>query len=209
MKVQLQKTFELPGSADVAWAIVQDIEALAGCMPGARITERVDERHYKGTVAVKLGPASMAFKGTVELQLVDPAARSLKLVGKGTDAGGGSGASMDLSARIERGADEASSRLVGDSTVSMSGKAATFGARLMNPVAEQVLQQFAANLAAKVAALQAERAAAVAPSAAAAATDAPAAPGAAPAPDRELDGLALAWAVLKGWLRGLLGARNP
>ena len=38
----------------------------------------------------------------------------------------------------------------------MSGKAATFGGRMMGPVADQVLKQFAANFAARVQAMQAQ-----------------------------------------------------
>ena len=49
MKVQLEKTFPLPASADAAWAVLRDVEAVAACMPGAAITERLDDRHYKGT----------------------------------------------------------------------------------------------------------------------------------------------------------------
>ena len=65
MKVQLEKTFAIPASADTAWNLLQNIEGVAGCMPGASITERIDAQHYKGTVSVKFGPASMAFRGSV------------------------------------------------------------------------------------------------------------------------------------------------
>ena len=101
MKVQLEKTFVLPASADAAWTLLQDMERVAGCMPGARITEHVDDSHYKGTIAVKFGPASMSFRGEVTVVALDPASRTLRLAGKGTDTTGSSGASMDLTARIE------------------------------------------------------------------------------------------------------------
>src|SRR5262245_44565708 len=158
MKVQLEKTFALPASADTAWSVLQNIEAVAGCMPGASITERVDPRHYKGTVAVKFGPASMSFRGELEVLELEPVSRTLHLVGKGTDSTGSSGASMDLTARVEA-VDAASSNLVGNSEVSMSGKAAIFGGRMMNTVADQVLKQFADNFAARVRTLQAQAAA--------------------------------------------------
>ncbi len=70
-------------------------------MPGAKITERIDATHYKGTITVRLGPATMAFKGDIEVIELDPAARSLHLVGKGADATGTSAASMDLSAAVQ------------------------------------------------------------------------------------------------------------
>ena len=198
MKVQLEKTFPMPAAADTAWALLQDIEGVAGCMPGAKITERIDEAHYKGTVSVKFGPASMAFRGEVEVREIAPATRTLRLYGKGTDTTGSSGAAMDLTARIDA-VDAASCNLVGTSEVSMSGKAATFGGRMMGSVADQVLNQFAANFSTKVQAMQAQA------SSPATASAAPAAP-APPAQPSQLNGLALIWAVVKDWLRSLFAA---
>jgi carbon monoxide dehydrogenase subunit G len=217
MKVELEKTFPMPGSADVAWAFLQNIEAVAGCMPGATITERLARGGYKGTVTVRVGPATMSFRGELEVREIDPAAHSLRLLGKGTDSTGTSGASMDLTARIEAVA-ERSSTLVGKSEVAMSGKAAAFGGRMMNAVADQILRQFADNFAAQVAALavQGTTTVAPAPDAPAASTDSLAADapntlaGAPPGPPpvaHELNGLALIWAVLKDWLRGLFSKK--
>jgi carbon monoxide dehydrogenase subunit G len=211
MKVQLEKSFALPASADTAWTLLKDIERVAGCMPGARITERIDDQNYKGTVAVKFGPASMSFRGDVEVRLIDPATRTMRLIGKGTDTTGSSGASMDLTARIDAG-DGASCTLVGNSEVSMSGKAATFGGRMMGSVADQLIKQFAANFSAQVQALQVQMAVAAAPAAPSAsggATAAAAPPVALPPPvDTQLNGLALAWAVFKDWLRSLFTAKK-
>ncbi len=142
----------------------------------------------------------MSFRGEVEVQDVDPATRSLRLIGKGTDSTGNSGVSMNLLARIDA-ADGGSSELVGSSEVSMSGKAAAFGGRMMNAVADKILLQFADNFATQVAALQEQQ-------------DSPAgagsgAPAAAPAPQvGELNALALGWAVFKDWLRGLFAKKK-
>ncbi len=195
MKVQLDKTFPLPSSPAIAWEFLQNVEAVAGCMPGAKLTERIDENHHKGTVTVRMGPATMSFRGEVEVQDIDPASRSLRLLGKGTDSTGNSGVSMNLLARIDD-AEGDLSELVGSSEVSVSGKAAAFGGRMMNSVADKILIQFADNFAAQVTALQAQR-----DSPAGAGTGAPAA---APAPPAaELNALALGWAVFKDWLRNL------
>ena len=199
MKVEIAKSYPMPCTADVAWAFLQDIESVAGCMPGAKITERLDANRYKGTVTVKVGPATMSFRGEVEMKDVDPAARTLRLLGKGTDSTGSSGASMNLSARVEA-AERERSTLVGTSEVSMSGKAAAFGGRMMNTVADQILKQFADNFAARVGAIQAQRSA---PLEAAKAPVPPTPPQAA----TELNGLALAWAIFRDWLRGLFGKK--
>jgi len=202
MKVQLDKTYPMPGSAEVAWEFLQNVEAVAACMPGAKITERVDASHYKGTVTVKVGPATMSFRGEVEMKDVDSAARSLRLLGKGTDSTGSSGASMNLAARIEP-AEGAQCNLVGSSEVSMSGKAAAFGGRMMNTVADQILKQFADNFAAQVRALQAQRGAPPG----AGNGPAPAAP-IPPPTANELNGLALLWSIIKDWLRGLFSRKT-
>ena len=205
MKVQLEKTFALPGSAETAWTLLQNIEAVAGCMPGASITERIDAQHYKGTVAVKFGPASMSFRGELEVIGLEPASRTLHLVGKGTDSTGSSGASMDLTARVVA-VDAASCNLLGTSEVSMSGRAAAFGGRMMNTVADQVLKQFADNFAARVKTLQAE--AKVAPADAVKADASKRDNPTAPPPPTQLNGLALMWAVIKDWLRSLFAAKR-
>ncbi len=211
MKVQLEKSFPMPGAPATTWALLSDIEAVATCMPGAVITERVDETHYKGKVAVKMGPASLSFRGEIEVRQLDPASHTLQLVAKGSDTSGGSGATMDLTATVLQGADAASSTLRGNSTVTMSGKAAAFGSRLAVPMADQVLGQFAANFAAKVAAMQVPPAAPEATAAASATPPDGSASGAmtAPAQAQAINGVALMWAVLKGWLRGLFAPPRP
>ena len=201
MKVTLEKTFPMPASAENAWALLQNIEGVAGCMPGAKITERIDEQHYKGTVSVKFGPASMAFRGEVEVRELEPSTKTLRLFGKGTDTTGSSGASMDLTARVDA-VDAASCNLVGVSEVSMSGKAASFGGRMMGSVADQVLKQFAANFATQVQAVQAPQ-----PAASPSAPAGPSAAVVAPTP-AQLNGLALIWVVIKDWLRSLFAAKK-
>ena len=196
MKVQLDKTFPMPSSPAIAWEFLQNVEAVAACMPGAKLTEQVGENHHKGTVTVKLGPATMSFRGEVEVQDVDPTTQTLRLIGKGTDSTGNSGVSMNLLARIEA-VDGGLSQLVGSSEVSISGKAAAFGGRMMDSVADKILLQFADNFAAEVAALQDPGSG---PKESGDGTTTPRA--------TELNALALAWAVFKDWLRSLFSKKK-
>ncbi len=198
MKVNLQKTFPMPASPEAAWQLLQDIEAVAQCMPGAKITERVDDTHYKGTVTARVGPATLAFSGTIEVLDMNADNKTLRMVGKGTDRSGSSGASMDLTARIEP-AEDGKCNLVGDSEVSMSGKAATFGGRMIMPVADQILKQFAGNFAKRVADVQAQ-------GQPEAAQQASRQQGAEAQPS--LNALALLWAVIKDGLRRLFGRKR-
>lgn len=212
MKVNLDKTFPLPCSPEAGWEVLKNVEAVAKCMPGAELTEQLDATHYKGTVTVKVGPATMSFRGELDVKDIDPAARSLRLVGKGTDRTGSSGASMELRAKID--ASESGSALVGSSEVSVSGKAASFGGRMMNAVADQVLKQFAANFAEAASASQAPRSdprdRRTAPPEPSQRSFAAGKTATAVGPDsHELNAFALVWAAFKDWLRGLFSKRAP
>lgn len=216
MNVSLEKTFALPGGAARAWGLLQNIESVAACMPGAKITEKLDEQHYKGTVSVKFGPATMSFRGEIEVRDVNQAQNSLRLIGKGTDSTGSSGASMDLTARIEP-ADGGGCNLIGQSEVSVSGKAAAFGGRMMNAVADQVLKQFAANFATQLQNMPDGSDSGAASSTAAGPAEAATGQGAAPsaaaaaasaAPAPELNAFSLVWGMIRDWFRSLFAPKQ-
>lgn len=204
MDIRIDKRFDLAVSVEQAWSVLSDMRAVAACMPGATITGQDDARHFNGTVRSKVGPATMQFNGTIELLGLDAGAKTMELFAKGADRAGSS-ASMRLAARIEAGdgaTSTAQSVLVGEATVSVSGKIAQFGNRLLLPVSDALLEQFAANFRAAAAAVAV--AAGTAPAGAGTASPA----FAAPAAQRELNALALLWSALKGWLARLFRRRG-
>jgi uncharacterized protein len=210
MEVKLDKQFVLEVSAAQAWAVLSDIRAVAPCMPGAQITEQTDASHYKGAVKTRIGPASMQFNGTIEVLALDAASRSLQLLGKGADRTG-SAASMHLSARIADGPTSASSVLEGQAVVTVSGKLAQFGNRLLVPAADALLAEFANNFRQAAAMAQPPAAAGTADPQAQVVATAPALSSPVPAAraaSAELNVLSLAWAVCRHWWRGLFGGKR-
>lgn len=244
MEVKLDKRYPVAASPQQAWAVLADVHATAACMPGAQITEQIDATHFKGSVKSKVGPAVMQFGGDIEVLALDATSKTLQLLGKGADKAGSS-AQMNLTARVEPGDSASSSVLVGQATIVVSGKLAQFGSRLLVPVSDALLAQFADNFRAAAAAVLAAASAAPAsaspksPAAEPAGAVAPAdetdyssmgttqlmihagqqpgqphAAGTTPAaplaakPVKELNALALMWAVFKGWLAGLFGVKR-
>jgi hypothetical protein len=225
MEVKLDKRYPVAATPAQAWAVLSDMHGIAACMPGAAITEQLDATHYKGTVKSKIGPAVMSFGGDIELQGLDETTRELKMLGKGADKAGSS-ASMQLTARLEDGETPGTTVLVGQATITVSGKLAQFGSRLLVPVSDAMLAQFADNFRAAAAAVPVQAAtaevaapvAAMAPEGAAPAAGEVQAPAPAPAlvpaprppatPVKELNALGLMWTVFKGWLAGLLGQKK-
>ncbi|MEJ2652919.1 MAG: carbon monoxide dehydrogenase [Gammaproteobacteria bacterium] len=153
MEVKLEKTFPIAAPAAHAWRLLQDIKAVAECMPA-------DER-------------------------------KMEMDGKGTDVTGASAATMNLTARVQESS-EGHCELVGVSNVTVTGKLANFGGRMMTQVSDQILKQFGDNFATRVIA-QGEGA------------DAEQAAAAVAKQPKELNALALIWHALLGFFKSLFG----
>ena len=218
MEVKLDKRYPIAATAVQAWTVLGDVRATAACMPGAQITEQLDATHFKGTVKSKVGPAVMSFGGEIEVLGLDAAAKSMQMMAKGADKSGSS-ASMNLSARIEAGEGEGDCVLVGVATIVVSGKLAQFGNRLLVPVSDAMLEQFAGNFRSAAAAVPGAWSAADGDGSTTITRmlDHGQAPGAVPRPPpppppapppKELNVLALMWTVFKGWLAGLFGGKR-
>lgn len=218
MEVKLDKQYPLDVDATRAWALLNDLKAVASCMPGAQITEQLSETSYKGAVKVKVGPAVAQFGGTVDVVELDAAQRRMVMNGKGADKGGSS-AAMNLTATIEADpANPAHCVLNGQAVVTVNGKFAQFGGRLMVQVSDMLLAQFVENFRQQAqtlpggdmpaAAATTTQAGAVADTSTAEAP-ARAAPAAQPAKVAgEINGLAIVWTLIKGWFGGLFGKRS-
>lgn len=187
MQVTINKVFPLDGSVSDAWDLLENIEQVASCMPGAEITETVDENNFKGSVKVKIGPMHVAFNGDIAVQEINPGEHQVHLIAKGQDSKGTSSASMDLTASVRTG-ESGTSELTGDADVTVNGKLANFGGRMMTQVADQILGQFADNFSSKLGA--------------SADSEASAQTASEPEPQvQEINGLKFAWQALIGFIK--------
>ena len=206
MEVKLDKRYPVAASLEQAWALLADLPATAACMPGASITEQIDETHFKGQVKSKVGPAVMQFGGEIELLALETDTHTLEMLGKGADKAGSS-ATMKLKASLEPGEAPGTCVLLGQASIMVGGKLAQFGSRLLVPVSDALLAQFAANFSTAAAAISAPGAGALT-EATAPATAAVRVPLPTPQAAAELNALALMWTVLKSWMAGFWRPKN-
>lgn len=192
--MEFDNSFEVPLPPQQAWALLMDVERIAPCMPGAKLTEVVDAKTYKGNIAVRLGPVALTFAGTVVFEALDEASRTARLRAQGTDAKGRGGAHAVSTFRLEPSTD--GSRVLVHTDLSLSGAVAQYGrgVGMIQSTAAQLMKQFATALRAQVI----ERAGMEPPAGAAeAAAPAPRAPVTAPLPHapsataRPISGLSL------------------
>ncbi|MFL6273175.1 MAG: SRPBCC domain-containing protein [Actinomycetes bacterium] len=141
--MRIENTVEVDAPLDRVWALVNDIPRVAPCMPGAALTGVLDDATYEGTVAVKLGPLRMSYKGKVVVEEVDEANHSARLAASGRDTKGAGTARASVTTRLEPAGDT-HTRLQVTSDVQLTGKVASFGrGGAINDVASRLFGQFA------------------------------------------------------------------
>jgi carbon monoxide dehydrogenase subunit G len=149
--VEFDNSFDVPLPPAQAWPVLTDVRRVAPCMPGAELTEVVDQKTYKGKIAVRLGPVALAFAGVVTFEELDSANYRARLKAQGTDAKGRGGANATASFRLEPAA--AGSKVLVHTDLLLSGAVAQYGrgVGMIQVTAAQIMNQFAANLKAQMA----------------------------------------------------------
>jgi uncharacterized protein len=143
MAIQLDNSFILNLPPQEAWALLNDVERIAPCVPGARLTEVAGD-DYTGTVKVKLGPITAEYKGTATITARDAANKRLTLTGKGRDIRGQGTAGADLVMTVA--GEGAGSRVNISTELQVSGKIAQLGKGVMQDVSARLVDQFVENL---------------------------------------------------------------
>ena len=191
--MRITNSFTVPADPARAWAILLDVPRIAPCMPGAELTEAVDERNFKGNAKVRVGPVSLAFAGQAKITALDEGARTAHIAASGNDAKGRGGAQADVDFSMVPDGDGARVDIVTELT--LTGSVAQYGraSGLIEEISRQIVDQFAANLRALV---EADGGAgAPEPDIAGSAAASPQAP-AGPAPANEISGLSLFFRAL-------------
>jgi carbon monoxide dehydrogenase subunit G len=142
--MRLENSFEVPAPPEQAWALLLDVPRVVPCMPGAELTETVDDANWKAQIAVKLGPMSMTFGADVAREEVDEAARRVVLKTKARELKGRGGATATIESSLEPSGEGTRVSVVTD--LQLSGPAAQFGGPVVKTVAGQLTEQFAACL---------------------------------------------------------------
>jgi len=141
----IEDSFTVRTPVDRLWAFIQDVERIAPCMPGAELTEVVDDHTWKGKVHVKFGPVQMAFSGTVVMEEMDDAAHRATLAAKGTEQRGKGVANAKVESWLEPAGDDGTTVHI-RSDISITGAAAQLSRGLLPEVSKLLTKQFAACL---------------------------------------------------------------
>ena len=194
--MELHNDFEVAAPVDAVWAYMLDVEKIAPCMPGAELTEVVDDKNWKGKVTVKVGPVSMAFVGAVVMEQRDDTAKRVVLKADGRDSRGKGSASANVTARME-GTDTGTKVSI-DTDLTITGAAAQYArGGMIEDISGRLTKEFATCLQSNIGA---------------AAHDAPEGQPAAAAAARPVGGIRLGlwafWRAIVRFFKGLGGGKR-
>jgi carbon monoxide dehydrogenase subunit G len=141
--VQLVNEFVVPRPIDQTWAVLNDVERIAPAMPGATLTDHVDDV-YHGKVKVKVGPVTAQYAGTAQFKERDEAAHHMILEATGKESSGRGRASALVN--VDLAAEGAQTRVKVVTDLTISGPLAQFGRGAIAEVSSKLLGQFVTNL---------------------------------------------------------------
>jgi uncharacterized protein len=139
--MQIENSFTVPQPVDALWTFLLDVERVARCMPGAELTETVNDHTWSGKVNVKLGPVSLSFAGTVTIEDRDDEAHRVVLSAKGMEQRGKGAANAKVTSWLEPVGTDTTVRMTSDLT--LSGAVAQLSRGLLPEVSKRLTKEFA------------------------------------------------------------------
>ncbi len=142
--MEFDNSFEVPLPMAEAWTVLMDIERIVPCVPGAELTEIIDQDNFKGKISVRLGPVALTFAGRATFEDRDEQAYSARLKAQGSDSKGRGGANADVTFRLVSAGDAATSVEI-HTNLQLSGSVAQYGrgVGMITDVASQIIGKFA------------------------------------------------------------------
>ena len=144
MALRIEKTFQVNQPIEKVWSLLSDPAKVASCVPGAQITEKVDDKTYKGSISVKVGPSLTDYKGEVQILRLDPQHHEIEIQGKGQDVRGRGSASMTMTGKLAA-LDGGVTQVTSISEVNVVGILAQMGSRVITEVSNIMFDKFSQN----------------------------------------------------------------
>jgi carbon monoxide dehydrogenase subunit G len=147
--MKLENGFDVAAPVADVWPLLNDLEVVATCMPGAQL-DSVEGDAFTGTMTMKLGALSLRFRGQGMVVERDEANRRMVMNARGKDAKGTGTANADVSLSIAESPDRGTTVSV-QTDLNVSGRLAQLGNSAMRDVSDRLAQQFATALEQRVA----------------------------------------------------------
>jgi carbon monoxide dehydrogenase subunit G len=142
--MKLTNEVVVPAPLERTWSLLLDVPRVVRALPGASVEPDAAEGVYRGSLKVRLGPVAMEYEGVARLTDVDDDEHVASFHIEGRERRGHGGATATIVNRLLPA--DGGTRLVVETDLAVTGRAAQLGRGLMEDVAGTLLQQFARGL---------------------------------------------------------------
>ena len=144
MQVKSKKELLLEKDINYIWEIITNPKLMVKSIPGAEITEQIDNENFKGKISIKIGPVTAKFNGIASFTKVNKSNYELSLLGKGSDKSGKGSANMTMDIKLIT-PDQKKTKMESNITISINGKLAHFGSRMIIAVNNKMFDEWSNN----------------------------------------------------------------
>lgn len=147
--VILDQTVTIPAPPERVWDFVMDIPTVARCVPGVESVDRVTEDEYAGALHARVGPVAVRLAGkvTVVERNRDEWRAGMKLEAADRRIRGAVNAKSTMELRSHG---DGATELAVHTDASVLGKLGEFGQAVMRRKADQIVGEFAQNIAREI-----------------------------------------------------------
>jgi len=144
----IEEKFSIKAPIQKVWNFLLNPESIGPCIPGCEKIEAINEREFLSTVKIKVGPIAVRFKFKTTIEEISPYTY-IRTVGGGDE--------LDKKGRFKQQTTINFNKLSEDETevsyrseVSIVGRLATFGERIMRAKAKGLGQEFVNSVKGKL-----------------------------------------------------------
>jgi carbon-monoxide dehydrogenase small subunit len=146
--IEIKQSFAIEEPIDQLWLALSDIENVVSCLPGASLTEPVENGRLTGSIRIAMGPIKATFRGVAQIELFADMHTGV-ITGQGEEERGSSTAGelrYALTAETDR-----RTRVDVHIAAAIKGPLANFSrSNLVQELVKRITANFAENLAARL-----------------------------------------------------------
>ncbi|UGS35930.1 SRPBCC family protein [Capillimicrobium parvum] len=141
--MELTNEFTVAAPIGEAWPLLTDIERIAPCVPGFRLTGSSDGE-YQGTMKVKVGAVQTTYECVVRFVEFDEEQHRAVIAAQGKEVRGQGGVTASITSTLSPEGDGTRATVV--TNLDVTGRVAQFGRGILADVSNRLVKQFVAKL---------------------------------------------------------------
>jgi uncharacterized protein len=158
--MELTNDFTVAAPVNEAWPLLTDIERIAPCVPGFKLTGSANGE-YQGAMKIKVGAVQTTYDCVIRFVELDDESHRAVIAAEGKETRGQGGVTASITSTLTAEGDGTRASVV--TNLNVTGRVAQFGRGILAEVSDRLVKQFVKRLESMVLSQGAPAAAPVSP----------------------------------------------